>query len=626
MCGCVGVIDLTGRLGADRMAAVVRAMADLQHHRGPDDGGVWVAPDGRAALGHRRLAIIDLSPEGRQPMQAPGCRSVVVYNGEIYNFARLRRRLEARGCQFVSRCDTEILPHLFDTLDPAGLASLEGMFAFGLWRDDLRRLLLARDGFGEKPLYVYEDDDVFAFSSEIQSFYALPSFEPAIDRDALADYLMLGYVPGPATIYRRVRMIMPGHYEVVDFAGDRPRLIDRAAFFRFEAHENPALAGLDRAAIEATLTDHLIDAVERRLVSDVPLGAFLSGGVDSALIAAIVRRELGRELDTFSMGFTGSAESEHEAARDIASHLGTRHHERMVAPEGLADMALIAAALDQPNGDSSCLPTYLLSAFARESVTVCLSGDGGDELFGGYGRYRDTLNDWAEPERIRAHIGIDPDTATPADVYMSLRWHIWLPPDADRLLGGLPAPAKARVNAWRARLNDDRHPLLHRMRTLDTALYMPGSVLAKVDRMSMRHALEVRCPMLDRSFASLAMGLWADDCWQRPATTKAILKSIASRYLPADWMHRPKKGFGLPSSAWSMGPIMTACRERLLAPNGQLLSHLDRAALTDTVERQSRPGQFSIYQMWPLLILEHWLAAQPAKRAAARALTQKEAA
>lgn len=622
MCGIVGAVALKQGPAAKQLGGLVRLMADLQAHRGPDDSGVWVDPNFPIGLGHRRLSIIDLRPEGRQPMSAPGCRSMVTFNGEIYNFQDVRRRLLAKGRAFNSLSDTEILPHLFDDLDPSGLSQLVGMFAFAIWNPDQKRLMLARDAFGKKPLYIYEDAETFAFSSEMQSFYALPSFDATLDQDAVSEYLMLGYIPGPRTIYKNVRMLPAGSFETFSFDGGRVKSLDSGRFFHFHASESAAMADIDRRVVKDRMRSLLIQSVERRMISDVPLGAFLSGGVDSALIAAIVRKELGKELDTFSIGFEGSAESEHEQAREIASYLGTRHQDRMLAPEGLDMIKHIANVLDQPNGDSSCLPTYMLSKFAREHVTVCLSGDGGDELFGGYGRYRDTLNDWVDPERIRTNIGIDPATARPANVYMSLRWHIWLPEQARGLMGGFSAETEALVAGWRAVINAETDPLMHRMRNIDTWLYMPGSVLAKVDRMSMQHALEVRCPLLDRDFAEYAMGVHERDCWIAPSTTKSILKELASDYLPRDWMYRSKKGFGLPSNAWSMDAIISQCQQKLMTNNSAITQVLDKKAVHAAVESQSRPGHFSIYQMWPLLMLEHWLEAQPAKRAAAASLLQ----
>lgn len=623
MCGIAGVVDLKGKLSTDKLESLITAMCDVQTHRGPDASGVWLDQEAGVALGHRRLSIIDLSPEGRQPMSAEGCKSWVTFNGEIYNFNELRDRMLARGQKFHSRSDTEILPVLFDNLEPGPLARLNGMFAFGVYNPQLRQILLARDAFGEKPLYIYEDENYFAFSSEMQSFYCLPGFKAQIDRDAVAEYLLLGYLPGPKTIYRHVRQLGAGSFERVAVLKKSAKVVDRGRFFHFAAHENPALREIDRRAFKERLRDLAIKSVEQKMISDVPLGAFLSGGVDSALVVSLVRKELGRDIDTFSIGFEGSAESEHEQAREIADHLGSKHHDQMLAPSGLDMIRRIAGVLDQPNGDSSCLPTYLLCEFARKHVTVCLSGDGGDELFGGYGRYRDTMNEWGNPERIRSAHGIDPALARPSDLYMSLRWHIWMPEHVKGFLGGMPDYATERVESWRAVLNADHSPVMHRMRTIDAQLYMPGAVLAKVDRMSMQHSLEVRCPLLDRDFAEAAMGVWEDDCWIAPDVTKSILKEIALEYLPREWLYRPKKGFGLPSNAWSMDNMVELCRDVLKADNTAVSAVVDSAYLHQMVDFQSQPGQFSIYQMWPLVMLELWLQAQPEKIAAnAKAVKQ----
>jgi asparagine synthase (glutamine-hydrolysing) len=613
MCAIVGLVDLHGRLSRNDLADLVSVMRDTMTHRGPDDCGLWIDPAGACALGHRRLSIIDLSADGRQPMAAVGSPAVVTFNGEIYNFMEIRERLQRGGATFRSRSDTEVLPNLFEGLDPGPLSTLNGMFAFGVWRPDLRELLLARDAFGKKPLYVYQDESYFAFASEIQAFYALPTFDRSLDREALAEYLLLGYFPGPRTVYRRVRQIEPGSFERLKFDGGAVATVAAGRFFQFAAMTRPNVSRIDKDALKSRLKGRLITAVEQRMISDVPLGAFLSGGVDSSLVVAIVRRELQKEINTYSIGFEGSPESEHEEARAIAAHLGATHHDKVLKPDGIALIHEIAAALDGPNGDSSCLPTYLLSAFARQEVTVALSGDGGDELFGGYGRYRDTMNELADPDLLRRVHGFDPAAATPADLYMSLRWHIWLPAQVDLLLGGLPPGTRSRLADWRAALNDPSTPPMHRMRTLDANLYLPGAVLAKVDRMSMQHALEVRSPLLDTQFAEIAMGLTEEDCWAGPDVTKKLLKEIASEYLPRDWMFRSKKGFGLPSNAWAKTDVIQLCGEVLDGPGVLLRDQLDPAALRATVKAQSQEDQFSIYQMWPLLILELWLREQPAK-------------
>ena len=607
MCGIAGLIDLGAGFGTEGLLRIVTAMRDTMTHRGPDAAGCWVDPQGRCALAHRRLSIIDLTDDGRQPMGNEDGSVQVSFNGEIYNFQDLRADLAASGHRFRSHTDTEILPHLFEELDPERVRLLDGMFAFAVWHRASRRLLLARDPFGKKPLYYAQGPGWFAFASELQALAQVPGFDATIDRDALAYYLLLQYIPAPFSIYRSARKLLPGSTLAVDAGGSAIRVEGPHRYFRFAPAE-PRGAGMPPLAErEAALRLRVREAVEKRLMSDVPLGAFLSGGVDSALVAAMVTRELGRPLSTFSIGFGGTDESEHEYAREVARHLGTDHHEQILNPDALGLVHEIAGRLDEPNGDSSCLPTYLLCRYAREHVTVALSGDGGDELFGGYGRYRDTIVEQGNPLKrlIRGLRG--GRLPTPADGYLSPRWLIFQPGEVSDLVGGLPDPVAGSLAQWRTDLNDTGQPLMHRMRALDAETYMPGAVLPKVDRMSMQVSLEVRCPLLDRGVAELAQGLPLDACWRPPAETKRILKQLASRYLPAEWMHRRKMGFGLPSNAWSREATLDLARDLLLSPSAELGCLLDPAALRILIDRQGEPGQFSVYRIWPLLILELWL-------------------
>lgn len=612
MCGVAGLVVESGHLAQDELARIVTAMRDTMVHRGPDAAGIWVDPDGGCALAHRRLSIIDLSEEGRQPMGNSDGSVQVTFNGEIYNYRGLREALIAKGHGFRSQTDAEVIPHLFESLDPEQVGQLDGMFAFGVWHRGSRRLLLARDPFGKKPLYYAQGNGWFAFASELRALTRLPWFDPTIDRDALGHYLLLQYVPAPFSIYRGVRKLPAGSTLLVDTHGGRIRVQGPQAYYRFTPAEPRGPGGPSYAELMEDLRLRVREAVRKRLMSDVPLGAFLSGGVDSALVAAMVTQELGRPLSTFSIGFGGTAETEHEQAREVARHLGTDHHEEILSPDALQLVHEIAERLDEPNGDSSCLPTYLLSRFTRAHVTVALSGDGGDELFGGYGRYRDTLNEQGSGLRRLLRRLRSGRRFSPADAYLSPRWLIYQPDQVASLTGGLPAAVGEALAQWRAALNDPREPLLHRLRSLDAATYMPGAVLPKVDRMSMQVSLEVRCPLLDREVARLAQGLPVSACWQPPNLTKRILKDLAGRYLPAQWMNRRKMGFGLPSSAWSKEATLDLARDLLLDPGGRLVALLDRSALGALVEQQARPGHFSVYQVWPLLILELWLRQAPA--------------
>ncbi len=606
MCGVAGLLIEPGRISRDELVRIVVAMRDTMLHRGPDDAGVWIDPEGSCALAHRRLSIIDLSDEGRQPMGNADGSVQVTFNGEIYNYQSLRADLIGQGHRLRSQTDTEVIPHLLQDFDTAQVDRLDGMFAFGLWHRPSRRLLLARDPFGKKPLYYAQGPGWFAFASELQALTRVPDFDPTIDREALAYYLLLQYVPAPFSIYRSVRKLPPGSTLVVETAGDQLKVNEPQRYFRFTPRE-PERAGPSLAERTEELRERVLEAVRKRLMSDVPLGAFLSGGVDSALVAAMVTREIGRPLSTFSIGFGGTTETEHLYAREVADYLGTDHHEEILSPDALQLVHEIADRLDEPNGDSSCLPTYLLSRFTRQHVTVALSGDGGDELFGGYGRYRDTLleqGNWLQRQVRALRTG---RRYTPADAYLSPRWLIFQPDQVGALTGGLPPAVAASLAQWRAALNDPAQPLLHRMRDLDAETYMPGAVLPKVDRMSMQVSLEVRCPLLDRGVATLARDLPLDACWRPPAETKRILKQLAARYLPADWMSRRKMGFGLPSNTWSSEGTLQLARDLLLSSDSRLRGLLDPQGLTRLVEIQAQSEHFSVYQLWPLLILELWL-------------------
>lgn len=612
MCGIAGILYEPGRFDPDSAGRIAVDMRDSMVHRGPDAAGVWIDPDGGCVLAHRRLSIIDLTDEGRQPMGNADGSVQVTFNGEIYNFQGLREALIAKGHSFHSHTDTEVIPHLFESFDPEQVKHLDGMFAFGVWHRGSRRLLLARDPFGKKPLYYAQGDGWFAFASELQALAGLPGFDPTIDRDALGYYLLLQYVPAPFSIYRSVRKLPAGSTLLVDTDGGRIRVQEPQSYFRFAPAEPRGLGGPSYAELMEDLRLRVREAVRKRLMSDVPLGAFLSGGVDSALVAAMVTRELGRPLSTFSIGFGGTTETEHEQARQVAQHLGTDHHEEILSPNALQLVHEIAERLDEPNGDSSCLPTYLLSRYTRGHVTVALSGDGGDELFGGYGRYRDTLNEQGSGLQRLLRTLRTRRRFSAADAYLSPRWLIFQPEQVGSLTGGLPAAVGQSLEEWHTALNDPGEPLLHRLRTLDAATYMPGAVLPKVDRMSMQVSLEVRCPLLDREVAALAQRLPLSACWQAPAMTKRILKDLAGRYLPTDWMNRRKMGFGLPSSAWSKEATLDLARDLLLDPSGRLAALLDQSALRAVVEQQAQPGRFSVYQVWPLLILELWLRRVPA--------------
>ncbi|MDX1410874.1 MAG: asparagine synthase (glutamine-hydrolyzing) [Nitrospirales bacterium] len=607
MCGIAGIVNDGANFSREQLAEIVIAMRETMVHRGPDDAGVWVDPNGRCALAHRRLSIIDLSSEGRQPIGNENGTVQVTFNGEIYNYQELRKKLEAKGHTFRSQSDSEVLPHLFEDMDARRFNELDGMFAMGIWHRDRQHLLLSRDPFGKKPLYYCAGSGWFAFASELQALTVVPEFDATIDLDGLAQYLMLQYVPAPLTIYRGVKKLSPGTYLQADFSRGQISEPQISSYFTFFAHEDTSLGRSSQPDVLEELRGLVLTAVQKRLVSDVPLGAFLSGGVDSSLVVAMMAKELGRPVKTFSIGFEGTEETEHLYARQIAKHLGTEHHEQTLKADAVSLLPQVANMLDEPNGDSSCLPTFLLCQYTKQFVTVALSGDGGDEMFGGYGRYRDTLLEQTNWISHMARCLKTRKWAAPADGYLSPRWLIFQPEQVRDLMGEQRPSIRNCLANWRRQLNNGKEPLIHRMRNLDVQTYLPGAVLAKVDRMSMQVSLEVRCPLLDRAVAKFAQSVSASLCWQPPDQTKFILKQFAERYFPPSWVRRKKMGFGLPSNAWSRQDMLDLAREALFSSNGALAGLVDRSVLEALINRQSLPGHFSIYQVWPLLILEFWL-------------------
>lgn len=599
MCGIAGIVRKNDRLSADDISRLATSMANSMVHRGPDDSGVWVDATGTVALSQRRLAIIDISPGGHQPMLAADGRSAITFNGEIYNFLELKADLESRGERFRSRSDTEVLLASLACWKQDALPKLDAMFAFGYFDAADGSLMLARDIFGEKPLYYTDHEDYFAFSSELHALTLLPEFDAGVDDSSIGLYLSLQYVPSPETIYRSCRKLPPGHWLRLEKSGD----IRINSYFTFET-SGTMEGGRSVADLADELEEILVNSLKRRLISDVPLGAFLSGGVDSSTIAALTVKKLGVPLTTFSVGFEGHAESEHHEARTIAEFLGTDHREKILSADALTLGRHIGQVLDEPNGDTSCLPTFLLSQFARESVTVALSGDGGDELFGGYGRYFATVDEWSRKRQGDASLS----WWNAGDVYLSNRILVFPDEELLKLVERMPPRVATFLTGNRHRLASDPRPLMNVLREFDAANYMPGAVLPKVDRMSMQHSLEVRAPLLGTDVARFAMRLAANDCY-REGQGKIVLKEVAGRYLPKDWLTRPKRGFGLPMNLWSSNVLLPELKKLLFSEDAKLHQWVDRSRLERYLDGLGH--DFHAYRAWSLFILEHWLRSHP---------------
>lgn len=542
------------------------AMTTALAHRGPDDSGFWESSDGSVALGHRRLSIIDLSPLGRNPMSWDGGRLQITFNGEIYNYLELRGELERAGHRFRSQTDTEVILAAYDQWGIDCVQRLAGMFALALWDAPRRRLWLCRDRLGKKPLYYAAFGGTLLFASELKALLVDPLFPRAVDATAIGLYLRSGYIPAPFTIYAAARKLPPGHQAVFERGElSLQRYWDPLPFA--SAH-----AGIPDAAAEAGLEDRLGTAVRQRRIADVPLGAFLSGGVDSSLVVALMQEQATSPVQTFTIRFENQQFNEADDAAAVARHLGTDHHEETCSARRMLDAVdAIPRMYDEPFADSSAIPTHLVSAIARKHVTVALSGDGGDELFFGYPRYQHFADHgWAlalprpvrrsaafvatrlPTRRLRRIADVLGDDT--ADQYA--RFVGWLPPDrVAEMTGAAPATAPLYADML-SRLDavprDERPPLL------DLVSYLPDDILVKVDRASMAAGLEVRAPLLDHRVVEFALGL-PPALKRRGGTTKWLLRQLLYKRVPRQLIERPKMGFGVPLADWFRGPL----RERM---------------------------------------------------------------
>ena len=600
MCGIAGLINLSGRFNRQTMAQLATAMAETFRYRGPDDFGVWVDPKGFCAFSHRRLSIVDLSPGGHQPMIHAKTGNALTFNGEIYNYQDLRASLNEKGHPFHTASDTEVLLTGLVTEGKNVIEQLDGMFAFAYFDAIDKKLFLARDAFGEKPLYYAITKDWFAFASELQALTVLPDFEPVIDEHRIATYLALQYLPAPLSIYKNAHKLSPGHTLSLSSNGDIA--IERYYDFKIVPAKTKKRS-LDDLVDE--LETIIGKTVKTRLISDVPLGAFLSGGVDSSTVVAIAMHYLKRPIKTFSIGFTDGKESEHNEARLMADHLGTDHYETVLDTSAFNLRYKIPRILDEPNGDSSCIPTWEVSRLAREQVTVSLSGDGGDELFGGYSRYQNSL-------REALKNASNPTWQLGAEYY-SHPIMIFTDSSLEKFIGSIPEATKELLNNLRLSLQDPHQDDIHLMRKTDIENYLPGDVLAKVDRMSMQHSLEVRAPLLGRHVADFAAKLQAADL-TTPDYSKLALKHLASRYLPKEWLDRPKKGFSIPTvDAWGGIKLAREIKELLLTPECSLASWIPRERLSRFVDYHMKTPK--TFHMWPVFVLEQWLRSHPGRSA-----------
>jgi asparagine synthase (glutamine-hydrolysing) len=628
MCGIAGFVTAGAPpRGAELEARLSRMIATLRH-RGPDDEGVWT--DGRAGLAHARLSIIDLSPAGHQPMASADGNVWITYNGEIYNFAELRCELVAQGYPFGSRTDSEVIVNGWHAWGPRIFSRLRGMFAMALWDRRSRRLVLARDRIGKKPLYWARTETGFLFGSEIKALLAWPGVSRMPDLAAIDHYLTLQYVPAPQTAFAGIRKLPAAHYLTVAAAADGG--IDEPELERYWRLPCAPAVPVARPLPElrAELVAHLEEAVRLRLVSDVPLGAFLSGGIDSSAVVAMMARAGGGRVKTFSIGFTAKEYDETRYARMVAQRYGTDHEEQVVEPDAVAVAPRLVWHYGEPFADPSAIPTWYVAELARRRVTVALTGDGGDECFLGYGRYRamryldhlDRLPRWgrtglahllaAAPRplerqfklrQIRAVLQAAPQA--PAQRYAPT---IVFFADRDKR-EGYGEGMRAHLDHSAADLLDpyfgEAETLVAGANRADIHTYLPDDLMVKVDVASMAHGLETRSPLLDHMLLEWAAEL-PDAIKMAGGVGKALFKAAMAPYLPREILYRPKRGFGCPINRWFRGELKELAYDTLLSQSAQQRGLFRADYVGRLLDEHCSFRADHQNRLWALLMLELW--------------------
>jgi asparagine synthase (glutamine-hydrolysing) len=630
MCGILGF--LTHRAVNIPDEEVLKSMRDTLIHRGPDDSGEFIRPlnDGGPFVffGHRRLSIIDLTG-GHQPLSNENGKIWVIFNGEIYNFRELKNQLEGLGHQFKTNSDTEVIAHAYEEYGEHCLHHFNGMFAIGIWDESRKRLFLARDRLGKKPLYYSLMNDTFLFASELKALLAYPCFSKKVDPLSFAKYLFFEYVPSPHTIFNDAKKLPPASYLIWQKGGMEVK--EYWSPFSIRKEEEYA----SEAEIEARMIELLRNSVKHRLISDVPLGVFLSGGIDSSAISAFAQEEARGKIKTFSIGFEDPSFDESRYARLASKYLGTDHHEQTMTPADLLNLVPnLPDILDEPMADASILPTYLLSKFTRRYVTVALGGDGGDELFAGYPTY--LAHKFARPYELllgtlHPIISLLGNLLPVSDDNISFDFKV------KKFLSGIGHPDGIRNAIWlgsfsfpelekvlspdmntqfnQARLTEEitsyekGYPLKDKttlVQYLDLKLYLQEDILVKVDRASMACSLEVRAPFLDHQLVEFVMSL-PSSLKLRRFTTKYILKKVMKKFLPKEVIQRSKKGFGVPIAKWIKGPLRELFGD-LLAHNpikreGFLNPSYVKSLLEDHVSNKRDNRK----QLWTVLVWELWV-------------------
>ncbi|MCP4922840.1 MAG: asparagine synthase (glutamine-hydrolyzing) [bacterium] len=636
MCGIAGIVGV--KLGQKELEALTRSMGATLQHRGPDAAGVWADESSGVGLAHQRLSIVDLSPAGAQPMISDCARYVIVYNGEVYNGKALRDELSKKGHYFRGHSDTEaVLAACSQWGVKKALEKFIGMFAFALWDRKEKTLSLARDRLGIKPLYWGQQGSELFFGSELKALRAFKGWDVQVDSRAVASFMRFRYVPAPHSIYENVHKLEPGKLLTFSLGSGRKPILSEYWSLEKIVRQGQKNKIDPRDAVEQ-LNTLLLDAVKQRMVSDVPLGALLSGGIDSSVVVALMQAQSSRPVKTFSIGFHEKEYNEAEHAKAVAKHLGTQHTELYVRPEeAMAVIPKLSSMYDEPFADSSQIPTYLVSEMTRQHVTVALSGDGGDELFLGYNRYMQAMKiggildklpmsfrklgagalrslppSWwdalfmAVPSRYSPRLAgekiyklaqVLPQGAE--GFYRSLV-SLWQNPDlvthgAQEYQGTL----------WDEPLKELLPSFSERMQYMDTLTYLPDDILAKVDRASMAVSLEARVPLLDHRVVEFAWQLPMESKWHK-GVGKSCLREVLYKYVPKELIERPKMGFGIPIDTWLQGPLKDWA-EDLLSPEAIEKYGLLNSDLVQEKWQEHLSGRRRWHHhLWSVLMLQAW--------------------
>jgi asparagine synthase (glutamine-hydrolysing) len=620
MCGICG--ELTFEAGATVDRATLAAMRDRLLHRGPDDEGLFIGDDGRVGLGFRRLKIIDLSSAANQPLSNEDGSVRVAFNGEIYNYRSLRSRLVAGGHQFRSQSDTEVLVHLYEDVGARFVDEIDGMFAIALWDLRRRRLVLARDRTGKKPLFYYQDRSRIVFGSEIKALFAHAAVPVEVDETQIPPYFTYGYVPHPSTLYRGIRQVDPATVLMVEADGRT----EQRRYWQLTFPAATESVAIDRNSARERVRQLVTEAVSRRRESDVPLGAFLSGGIDSTIVVGVLSRLADAPVRTFTIGFEDApAFDETAAARRIAERFGTEHTEFRVRPSAVQLVDRLIWHHDGPFGDSSAIPTFLVSELTREHVTVVLTGDGGDDVFAGYLRFRAALAADRIPRAMApwldAAMALLPHAPHERHVLARARrftrfahlplvdrlarWNSVFQDDLASMLK-LGAPPDRLAHLAGAVEHSSRSSRLNRLLAVNFASYLPDDLLVKTDRCTMANSVEARCPLLDTALVEYVASL-PDELKINGRRGKAILREAFVDLIPPDIDRRPKTGFGVPLDAWFRGELREYVRDTLLASSAASSPYVRPDAVERMIDEHQQGRANVGHRLWTLVCFERWL-------------------